>query len=157
MLNIVLILCLNAIFFSVAYILISRKIENKFERESILEDIRSEVNQLVVELNQTTDRNIDLIEQKIHELNDTLSHADKRINLFQKETEKHDMSAKVYNDILKKRPLPRKEEEPKVEATPSTRDQVIDLFKKGFSAEIIANKVGATISEVELIISLKGE
>ena len=158
MLNITLIIGFAILSFFILYILLNRKIEKKYNPESVMDTIRQEVNRLIVELNQTADRNINLIEEKINVLNDVIAKADKRLNLFQKESEKHDMSARVYNNILKKGPL-LEIEKPAVEVMkkPSTKEQVIDLYQKGFSAEIIANNVGATISEVELIISLKGE
>jgi hypothetical protein len=158
MLNILLIVGFNIFAFFILYIILNRNIEKKYNPDSVLDTIREEVNRLIIELNQTADRNINLIEEKIDVLNDAIAKADKRLNLFQKESEKHDMSARVYNNILKKGPLPESEKSAaEVKPKLSTKEQVIDLYQKGFSAEIIANNVGATISEVELIISLKGE
>jgi hypothetical protein len=35
------------------------------------------------------------------------------------------------------------------------REEALDLYREGFSADIIANRLGATVAEIELLISLE--
>ena len=63
-------------------------------------ELRDEVSRLVVELNQTTERNVALLEDRITGLNDVLAAADRKVALLQRETEKHDVGAKVYSRLV---------------------------------------------------------
>ncbi len=67
-------------------------------------DIREEVSRLLVELNQTTDRNIGLMEDRIASLNEQLVTADKKIALLRREIEKHDVGTQVYSRLVEARP-----------------------------------------------------
>ncbi len=67
------------------------------------QELRDEVSRLVVELNQTTDRNIALVEDGIARLNEVLARADKKIGLLRRESEKHDMGMQVYNRLAEGR------------------------------------------------------
>ena len=67
------------------------------------QELRDEVSRLVVELNQTTDRNIALVEDGIARLNEVLARADKKIGLLRRESEKHDMGMQVYSRLAEGR------------------------------------------------------
>ncbi|MCX7038862.1 MAG: hypothetical protein NT005_06985 [Spirochaetes bacterium] len=67
------------------------------------QELRDEVSRLVVELNQTTDRNIALVEDGIASLNEALARADKKIGLLRRESEKHDMGMQVYSRLAEGR------------------------------------------------------
>jgi hypothetical protein len=66
-------------------------------------ELRDEVSRLVVELNQTTDRNIALVEDGIARLNEVLARADKKIGLLRRESEKHDVGVQVYSRLAEGR------------------------------------------------------
>lgn len=133
--------------FSVIYLILKKKIASSLDPNTQIERIREEINHLIVDLNQTTDRNIALIEDRVNRLMDLLAEADKKINLLQRESEKHQLSNKVYADIARKKADTAKEDR---------QDEVLRLHREGFSTEMIAKRVGAPVSEVELIISLSG-
>ena len=59
---------------------------------------------MVVQLNQTTDRNVSLLEDRIRQLTELLAKADKKIGLLRREGEKHEVSQSVYNHLVKSRP-----------------------------------------------------
>ena len=71
--------------------------------ESRIAEIREEVSRLLVELNQATDRNIALMEDKIAALNEAISTADKKIGLLRRETEKHDVGSQIYSRLAEGR------------------------------------------------------
>ncbi|MQY76691.1 MAG: hypothetical protein GH155_03590 [Spirochaeta sp.] len=133
------------------YLILKRKIEKKTDTGSHLEEVREEVARVIIELNQTTERNIALIEDRISCLRELLSTADKKIGLLKRESEKHEVSQRVYSK-LSARPVVNaaKEENPKKD----NQKEILRLHLSGFTPRIIAKRVGLSLGEVELIISL---
>ncbi len=86
------------------YVLLSDRVKRATTVQSQITEIREEVSRLLVELNQTTDRNIAVMEDKIASLNETLSSADKKIGLLQREIEKHDVGSQIYSRLAERRP-----------------------------------------------------
>ena len=131
--------------FTVVFLVLKKKIEKISDSSFLTGKIREEVNQIIVELNQTADRNIALIEDRIQNIIDLLSKADKRISVLQRETEKHEVSKNMYQNVMEA--TKRKDEV-------NRQQEVLRLFREGISSVTIANRTGIPIGEVELIISL---
>ena len=196
--NTVLVVVLNVGLAAAVYLFLVRRIDRRLEPGKIVDNIRGEIEGIIVELNQTTDRNIGLIEDRVNQLNRVLEQADRRLSLLKREMESRSQSTDRYNDILK-----RARENATRGAPPSGADagapsgadagrkptdgdtaghgsqgagdqtsgsqgaggqeptgrtarrkQIIDLHRKGIAANIIANRTGTTVGEVELVISL---
>ncbi|MDA3957843.1 hypothetical protein [Oceanispirochaeta sp.] len=157
------------------------RVDRVVSGEEWIRKIRDEIDQLVLEMNQTAERNVALLEHRIKAMQNLLNEADKKMIVLQKESEKSDLSRQVYTH-LKKQVVPEngmnsgknvEEVDLPLFAQPTSRDgtehppvilekeppplkeKVMDLYGQGFSTEIISQKLGASISEVDLIISLK--
>ncbi|MDA3939242.1 MAG: hypothetical protein PF693_08035, partial [Spirochaetia bacterium] len=147
----------------VSIVNIFRKL-NKLQKTNVISELESEVNELVLELNQTADRNINIIEDKIKTLSAILQDADKRIKILGSETGKIKPESIIYNQHGKIRgsqdnpviPLEKEEavQTQKQVVEINKKDKIIELHNNGFSCPIIASRVGLTVGEVELIISL---
>jgi hypothetical protein len=87
----------------VVYLLLRDRVRRAASAESRIAEIREEVSRLLVELNQATDRNIALMEDKITVLNEAISTADKKIGLLRRETEKHDVGSQIYSRLAEGR------------------------------------------------------
>jgi hypothetical protein len=85
------------------YALLRDRVRRATTADSQIEQIRDEVSRLLVELNQTTDRNIGLLEDKIASLNGELAAADKKIGLLRREIEKHDVGTQIYSRLAEGR------------------------------------------------------
>ena len=144
-------------------------------------ELRDEVSRLVVELNQTTERNVALLEDRISGLSELLGAADRKMALLAREIEKHDVGTKVYSRLVPGQPPadtapplpplppplpplsvelsePRRTESPSRETAAlrqDMREKVVMLSRSGFSPNLIATRVGIPLGEVELIISLE--
>jgi len=81
------------------YIIFTKKIERARSGPEVLNQIRSEVNQMIVELNQTADRNIGLVEQRIQGLTDLLEQADRKIKVLQREIDRYSRRVETYSSI----------------------------------------------------------
>jgi hypothetical protein len=88
----------------IVYLLLQQRVRRATSSESRISEIREEVSRLLVELNQATDRNIALMEDKIAVLNEAISTADKKIGLLRRETEKHDVGSQIYTRLAEGRP-----------------------------------------------------
>jgi len=183
------------------YALLRDRIRRATSAAGQIAELRDEVSRLVVELNQTTERNIALIEDRIGTLNELLNAADRKMGLLHREIEKHDVGAHVYSRLAEggargiqarrqqgttehvtvgpEAPARSPEAKPPEAArgedghgAEDSRDtaagaretrarsddvhqRVMMLSRSGFSASLIAGRVGIPLGEVELIISLE--
>ena len=138
-----------------ALVNILRKIK-KLQKSNVIGQLQSEVSELILELNLTTDRNVNILEEKISSLARLLNDADKRIKILGKESERNKSESIVYNQLGRindNQPLVDNSAAiPIVEI--SKKDKIIELHNNGFTTTVIASRVGSTVGEVELIISL---
>jgi hypothetical protein len=177
--TIIIAVVLNAAGLLVIYLLLSRRIHRALSASEVLDSIRDEVRSLVVELNQTTDRNVSLTEERVKQLQRLLGEADRRIQLLGRETDKHRFGLEVYNRLkagsrdAEQRDRAASDDtsptghsldvtiqpEPPVEPVEPVEEplsqKVLRLSAQGFDSRIIAQKVGTTLGEVELILSLR--
>ena len=87
--------------FAILYAVFNRRIRKQLSKGQLLEEIRDEVHGLLVELNQTTDRNVGLVEERITRLRSLLSDSDKKIQILSREIEKHQVGVDVYEKLKK--------------------------------------------------------
>jgi hypothetical protein len=158
------------------------RVDRVVSGEEWIRKIRDEIDQLVLEMNQTAERNVALLENRVKALQDLLQDADRKLKVLKNESDKNDISRQLYTHLKKQTPPQVPEEESSEETTvdltarssegplfdaalrerneahekqaPALKDQVMELYGQGFSAEIISQKLGASISEVDLIINL---
>jgi len=224
------------------WLYVKSQLRKALELDSLLLNIRKEVGILTTELNQTTDRNISLVEDRMEALRSLLDEADRRMGVIRKEVETKAVEREVYSRLGRPHPAsaaasayqaPRGQPPlPGLEATPSytepvrhrersgesvpaappvsqddklpalpgagtqaadlgstvyrtadgpirldlprrpieviearesvipprsLREQALDLYSRGFSADIIAARLGTTVAEMDLLISLEEE
>ena len=175
---------INSVVVLIAVLFLVRRIERRIQPTVILEQIRAEIDELMVEFNQTTERNVVLIEERILRLNKLLEEADRRANVLRRDIDAHQGPVRAYaKPMTVSPPTPAisdtpdrgtAEPEPAVGAStdspavgvpaappsnPATaagdkRARIVDLHEKGIAPNIIAARVGSTVGEVELIVSL---
>ena len=176
----ILLFLVNILILAIIYILLRRRIDKLTDTERLTGTIAGDLDLILSEINQATERNVLIIEDKITVLEEIIEKAEKRITMLKKHAQ---------NDVETKKlkvPIPHQKETPKVEqelneltythlnkmqlmsemVTPltvaektrpkedSVREKVIALYKNGIDASIIASNVGINRGEVELIISL---
>jgi hypothetical protein len=172
------------------------RLHRALELDGLLESLRKEVRALTIELNETADRNISLVEDRILALRSLLEESDKRLEVVQRELARRDQEAEVYSRLGRPRPaeapLPQRpapaealaqaQAEAQAQASrepirldlsrrnpeiaslkesvippKSKREEALELWAKGFSADIIAARLGSTVAEIDLLISLEEE
>ncbi len=145
-----------------AVALLIRRIERRIEPSAVLNQIRGEVDELIVEFNQTTERNIGLLEERIVRLNRLIESADRRVAVLRRELDAHESGTRVYSDMVQQAAVQRRQEHEQQQAdkqneggSEDRRAQIIDLYEKGIAPNIIAARVGTTVGEVELIVSMR--
>ena len=159
------------------YFLLRREIRRSFSSNELFRQVESEVESVITELNRTTERNITLIEDKIRQLSQLIRQADHRMTLMQKERESGKdrgmeqeppppkppvYTRPVRSDPPKQPDLPIDLSPPAVEPEPgllpekrlTRREQVMLYHRQGLERTIIASRLGITLGEVDLIVSL---
>ena len=89
--------------YAVVYLLLRKKIARTLSAATVLREVREEVNRILVELNQTTHRNVTLLEDRIASLAEMLARADKKIALGRREAEKQELADRLYTELAGRR------------------------------------------------------
>jgi len=217
-----LLLALEVAGLAAIWFLLKARISRALELDGLLAEARKELRLLTIEINETTERNITLVEDRLGALQELLSEADRRIGVMKRETARREGEVELYSRLGKKTPradppprsppresprppgpelfpgtAPEAEKEPRrPEDSPDTpgagdrpgslqgdplslipassrprpeilarresvippkslRERALELHRGGFSAELIAARLGATVSEIELLVSLE--
>ncbi|MDR2374950.1 MAG: hypothetical protein LBD96_00770 [Treponema sp.] len=95
-------LLLCAVFFVYAHIYIRRQTS----RESIMAAYREEVSRLIAEIDHATDRDTQLVEERITALRKILEEADHRIALMSRDMEKRRSATELYTALGTRQPAP---------------------------------------------------
>ncbi|AAX17603.1 hypothetical protein A7978_01310 [Borrelia turicatae] len=138
----------------------------KIKSNSILRKFRSEVDKTIIEINQATDRNINIIEIKIESLNRIIKEVDERIEILDQRLlgfNAHSISMGSNNFSMKGDSSVYKSnldysiptiEKNIIKEGYNIRQQVISLYEQGMSLEVIAKKLKLDLGEIELIVSI---
>jgi hypothetical protein len=158
-----LLLAVVAAGYAVVYLVLRRKIARTLSAATALREVREEVNRILVELNQTTHRNVTLLEDRIASLAEMLARADKKIALARREAEKQELADRLYTELAGRR---RQQGEESAAAAPAAEPATapaaaedrqaaaVRLARSGLSPSLIARRLGLTLGELELILSL---
>ena len=119
------------------------------------EEIAQEISAMIIELNKTTERNLQIIEDRINQLKELNRKSEKLVNIFKKN---QDDLYNAYLEIEKNsKPEPEAAVVQKQEITAdneTVRDKVLKMYQNGIDYELIAGNLGITSGEVEFIISI---
>ncbi|MGO8694611.1 MAG: hypothetical protein ACLQMF_13195 [Rectinemataceae bacterium] len=188
--------------FFALWFLLRARIRRFLELDNLLEGVRDEARALVIELNESADRSVSLVEDRMKALRELEGEIDKRMGLARHELEKRAMEREVYTKLAQRRPIvpragepsaptasqesrldvesassssgpaserggpvplpldPRRGPELRVSdevlaSKPNKRDEALDFYRKGFSADIIAVRLGMTVAEIELLVEIE--
>ena len=130
MVTTIILIGVNFLVLLIMYFVFKGKIEKALTNEEILRSVREEVDQMIVELNQTTNRNIGLIEESINRLSEVLRKADKSIMLLSRQQDQQKKREEVYTN-LKPRPLKIDDEQQKKEEN-IIHEYLLEPYKKKF-------------------------
>ena len=214
------------------WFLLRARLRRYLELENLLSGVREEARALVMELNETADRDVSLLEDRMGALRELLGEVDRRMGVARRELESRESERAAFERLRRRRPiLPAQDEEelpiplelrsselrsselrpseprssaagpseaPPIEAPASLpdepppagreglllgavaegrgeiprrpefvraaeqvkparslREEAFDLYRKGFSADIIAARLGATVAEIELLVDIE--
>jgi hypothetical protein len=146
------------------YFILKKRIARTLAAATVLREVREEVNRILVELNQTTHRNVSLLEDRVASLTELLARADKKIALARREAEKQELAEKLYSELAARRApsAPPKPGSPPAEPAQAPAPQslqeaaadAVRLAQAGLSPALIARRLALSLGEVELILSL---
>jgi hypothetical protein len=100
------------------------RVRRFLELDNLLEGVREEARALVLELNETADRNVSLVEDRIVALRELLAELDRRIVVEKRELETRSVEREVYAKLARRRPIVPAEEPALPESAPPSRRAV---------------------------------
>ncbi len=145
------------------------QIRKELSRENRIENVRREIEQLIIELDSTTDRNVAILEDRIELLKEKVKEGERIIRLIETEGEKRERIVPLYTELRDKQMPPETEREVLpaqdiISVTPAVndleievidgRERALELYRQGMDASMIASATGLPRGEVDLIISL---
>lgn len=82
-------IAITVILVVVAFLILNRNITVRTSQQAALEEIKREVGAILTELNATTERNIELMEDRISTLEQLIEKADRRVGALRRDLETH--------------------------------------------------------------------
>jgi hypothetical protein len=159
----------SLVFCLLAFLYFRSYIKKRTGREAMLSEIREEVNRILARIDEITEQDVSLFEEKEKSLRGLLEETDKRIKVYTRDLERSLSSEKAYRELGKamrfsvgkeETPLKDLPKEAPLEARPekpvrdSLNEQIRELARSGLSAKIIASTLGISISEAEMAVAL---
>lgn len=164
-----------------AYFFIKERIEKKLVNKEIIEKIKREINFIIMKLNETTINNINLLEEKIKDVDKKIIQLDKRRNYFKKELTTDENTQKtqleLFNEVknqIKERELsynPEKIVKQTKQTTEIIKKEMDDiewklknlsvnekvrlLIEHGWDIKSIQKKLNLTSGEIELLLNME--
>jgi len=153
-----------------AFLLLKSFVRRRTSPDYILELLQEEVRQLEADIDEKTEQNLLLLEEKINALRGISSEAERRIAVLNRELEKQNKET-LTMAVLNKKPLVERlevKEEPKpihvtlsreklaIKPRPVT-ERIAELQKAGFSPELIAKRLKLSPGEVQFYFNLAAE
>ncbi len=115
----------------VIWFLIRSRLRRYLELENLLSVVRDEARALVLELNETADRSVTLVEDRMKALRELLAEVDRRIGVERRVLETRDAEREVYARLNKRRPIVPAEAErppaPQADRAPAREQEPITL------------------------------
>jgi hypothetical protein len=143
------------------YYFLKRKVDKTYNQGVFLDRVEKEVGTIITELNQTTERNIQLIENKL----DSLRSLSTKVDYVIRQAEEDLGRLQDEAEILRRRDrspgqphynqprVPKIEEEP-LDPREQKKRQVSQLVLQGLELSEVSEKTGMSIGEIELIMAL---
>ncbi len=114
------VLALNAGVLALMFFYFRRLISKTLSLDEILDRARTEVGQLLAELNQTTDRNVSLLEDRVERAREFVKAADKRFEALQRQGSERLREKELFDMLSRAKALVPREEVPHM---PESREQ----------------------------------
>ncbi len=168
-----LIIC--SIYSFIIYKILDIKLKKSVKNKNFLREVHEEINSLITQINETSDRNVLLVENRLEKLNNLIYDSDKKIIILKEILS--DANNKIINNKEKDEPATTSSEKQPLEieiedeemidteepivnksikddSSLSKKDRIILLHKQGISSAVIARQTDSTIGEVETTISI---
>ena len=148
-------------------------IKKRTSFEGTIKDVREEISRLLRSLDEITDKNITLIEDREKRLKELLEETDRRLTIYSREMDRRENAERTYREMGSRiiheppkaasmAPAPPPVSQPVShpvshieEVKLSLEEQIRELAGSGISPEIIASRLGISISEAELAVALE--
>lgn len=150
-------LTINLVIALFLYFILRRELRKRLLGNDPLTKLRKETEEIIGEFNQTADRNITLLEERLSQLRRLLSQADQRITLLKNQPPPTPLvytktrTGQGFASVSTNR---NNHQNKQSNSEMTTAEKVLGLSAQGLPAKAIAERVNRSLGEVELILSL---
>ena len=154
-----------------AFLYLKAFVRRRTNPDYILEILKEEIRQLEADIDEKTEQDLQLLEEKISSLREICAEAERRIAVYNRELEKQSKETSTLA-ALNKKPLVERLEVKKEKTRPDApinitlspeslaikprpvKERIAELQKAGFSPELIAKRLDLNLGEVLLYFNL---
>lgn len=83
----------------ILWVLCFKRIRKEFSPDGSLNELKKEVDKIIIEINKETDTDITIIEAKCKQIKDLLALADKKLNLYQETIDQRKLEVETLNKL----------------------------------------------------------
>jgi hypothetical protein len=105
------ILSINLVLLFVCLLVFRRYVDRRTSQQNALDEVKQEVGAIITELNQTTERNIELVEDRMRRLRELMDGADKRLGALRRHAESDKAADLTYSRLRDQVPLVQHQDE----------------------------------------------
>ena len=171
---------LSLLLWFLAFLYLKTFVRRRTSPDYILDLLHEDIRQLEAVIDEKTEQELQLLEEKIRSLRDICIEAERRIAVLNRELEKRDKETKAMAALSKKQPasrsdapvldLPMPAPPPALEETRPihisfsrekldikprpVKERIAELQKAGFSPELIAKRLDLNVGEVQFYFRL---
>jgi hypothetical protein len=115
-------LAVNAAALAIMFLYFRKLIRNTLGLDDVLDRVRTEVGGMIAELNQTADRNVSLLEDRIERAQSFMKSADKRFEAIARAGDERSRERDIFEKLSRARPLAQPVEPAREQAREPARD-----------------------------------
>ncbi|MDX9800197.1 MAG: hypothetical protein RBT69_02535 [Spirochaetia bacterium] len=136
-----------------------------FEKKK--DEFKNEIDEIIIEINRTTERNLQILEAKIIQLNEITDRSEKVFSALKKQKDTAENTDEIFQKLERKSNSdkieklgspqsvkPIKKNENSAVVREDIRSKVMTMYQNGIDIELISRNLGITSGEAELIISI---
>ncbi len=135
------------------YLLLRRLILSRMQSQALIKEFRQEVEKLIADFNQITDRNVAIFEERARALQALINQADQRLRLLQRTEKSEQRREERYRELGAQQKQLRALDTERHHRRQDKQAQIRELARQGYSHSEISLRVGVSIAEIEALLS----
>ena len=135
------------------YLFLRRLILSRLQSQALLKELQREIEKLITDFNQITDRNVAIFEERARALQALINQADQRLRLLQRAQKSEQEREERYRELGAQQQHLRALDSERHTRRQAKQAQIRELARQGYSHTEISLRVGVSIAEIEALLA----